>query len=58
MPAASYFDGTGTYHVARNNVLKDDGSANAVAISNFGQFNVNSGVQTVGTITGARASPA
>ena len=51
--SGSYFDGTGTYHVARNNVLKDDGSSNAVAISNFGQFNVNSGVQTVGKITGA-----
>ena len=38
--------------MARNNVLKDDGSANAVAISNAGQFNVDSGVQTVGVITG------
>ena len=45
-------DPTRTYQVARNNMLKDDGSANAVAISNAGQFNVDSGVQTVGVITG------
>ena len=47
------YDETGTYHVARNNVLKDDASANAVAVNNAGQFNVNSGVQTVGVITGS-----
>ena len=48
-----YVSTGGTYHMARNNVLKDDGSANAVAVSNAGQFNVSSGVQTAGTITGS-----
>jgi autotransporter-associated beta strand protein len=47
------YDLAGTYHVARNNVFKDDSSANVVAIDNAGQFNVNSGVQTVGAINGA-----
>ena len=51
--AGNYDVATGVYQMARNNVLKDDGSSNAVAISNFGQFNVNSGLQTVGVITGS-----
>ena len=49
----NYDVASGVYQMARNNVLKDDSSSNAVAVSNFGQFNVNSGLQTVGAITGS-----
>ena len=56
MPMVSMLRASGAYHMARNNVLKDDGSAKAVAVSNAGQFNVNSGLQTVGVITGTGAA--